>query len=337
LSKLDISGNRLCGVYADWGGEQGTYDTSGLVALTKSIGNLKELSISNNFLKAEGAKALVPALEANGSLASLDLSKNALATKEAGAALGSMLKTNTTLKTLNLSGNNAPGARDGAGLASRIAMGLKANGSLSKLTWSGENYGYSDGNGEQQAPPVTLDTTMTEADFSGKKLGAAGAQIFAAFMSTKLFQAKGSLFSLTFCGNGDGDAVTINTAMTEADFSGKKLGAGGAQVLAAFMSTKLFQAKGSLSSVNLLKNYIPVEQAQEFVKIKESMQNLQTLCGLAMEETELDLSGQDLRAGDAVLIASDISDMGSLVSLNLASNMLGVEGAKRVAEVLPKW
>jgi hypothetical protein len=42
---------------------------------------------------------------------------------------------------------------------------------------------------------------MTAADFSGKKLGAAGAQILAAFMSTKLFEAKGSLASLTISNN----------------------------------------------------------------------------------------------------------------------------------------
>jgi Ran GTPase-activating protein (RanGAP) involved in mRNA processing and transport len=76
LSKLDISRNQICGLNARNGKIYGTYDASGLAALAKSIGNLKELSISNNALKAEGAKILVPALEANGSLASLDISDN---------------------------------------------------------------------------------------------------------------------------------------------------------------------------------------------------------------------------------------------------------------------
>jgi hypothetical protein len=40
--------------------------------------------------------------------------------------------------------------------------------------------------------------------------------------------------------------------------------------------------------------------------------NLTTLCGLSGEEAELDFSGQDLGAGDAVLIANDISDMGAI-------------------------
>ena len=71
LSKLDISGNRICGLN-EYG--NGTYDASGLAALAKSIGNLKELNISNNFLKSEGAKVLVPALEANGPLSKLTFS-----------------------------------------------------------------------------------------------------------------------------------------------------------------------------------------------------------------------------------------------------------------------
>jgi hypothetical protein len=55
----------------------------------------------------------------------------------------------------------------------------------------------------------------------------------------------------------------------------------------------------------------------------QAKENLTTLCGLSREETKLDFSGQDLGAGDAVLIANDISDMGALSVLNLANNDIG--------------
>jgi hypothetical protein len=165
-------------------------------------------------------------------------------------------------------------------------------------------------------------TSLTELDISSNYLNAEDAKVLAAAI-----EASGSLSSLTFSGaksrddDGcgpwiDGDPVTINTTMIEADFSGKGLGhAGGAQILAAFMSTKLFQDMGSLFSANLLGNNIGVEQAQELVKIKEAKPGLKTLCGFMMEETEVDLSGKNLQAEDAILIASDISDTGSLSKL----------------------
>jgi hypothetical protein len=68
---------------------------------------------------------------------------------------------------------------------------------------------------------------------------------------------------------------------------------------------------GAISSINLLKNTILVEQAQELVKIMQAKENLTTLCGLSREETALDFSGQHLGAGDAVLIANDITNMGA--------------------------
>jgi hypothetical protein len=61
--------------------------------------------------------------------------------------------------------------------------------------------------------------------------------------------------------------------------------------------------------VNLLKNDIPVEQAQGLVKIMQSKEKLTTLCGLSGKEATLDVSNQGLRLGDAVLIANEISDM----------------------------
>ena len=91
---------------------------------------------------------------------------------------------------------------------------------------------------------------------------------------------------------------------------------------------------GALSSANLMGNYIPVEQAQELKKIMQAKENLTTLCGLSKEETELDFSRQYLGAGDAVLIANDISDMGALTSLNLSSNNLRAKGAKIMAEAI---
>ena len=47
--------------------------------------------------------------------------------------------------------------------------------------------------------------------------------------------------------------------------------------------------------------------------------------------------GVIFRQVGVIALANAIQDMGSLVSLNLAQNWLGVEGAKHVAEVLPKW
>jgi hypothetical protein len=95
--------------------------------------------------------------------------------------------------------------------------------------------------------------------------------------------------------------------------------------------TDVIPGMRAISSINLLKNQIPVEQAQELVKIMRAKEKLVTLCGLRKEETELDLSGQPgqtcLGAGDAVLIANDIHDMGVLTSLNLSSNFLtGIDG-----------
>ena len=72
MSILDVSSNNICGI--DKYG-YGTYDSSGLAALVKSISKLKELNISNNCLKAEGAAILAQALdEDNGALSKFTFS-----------------------------------------------------------------------------------------------------------------------------------------------------------------------------------------------------------------------------------------------------------------------
>jgi hypothetical protein len=145
--------------------KQGTYDARGLAALAKSISNLSELNISRSILNAHGAKVLAPA--------------------------------------------------------------IKANRALAKLIFSGD---------ERDSKPVTIEVGIIEADFSGAKLGVSGATILAAFMSSKYFQDNGNLAKLTFSGHWSfSTPVTIDTAMTEADFSGAKLGDSGMMILAAWL------------------------------------------------------------------------------------------------------
>jgi hypothetical protein len=94
------------------------------------------------------------------------------------------------------------------------------------------------------------------------------------------------------------------------------------------MSPNIPTGNRAISSINLLKNQIPVEQAQELVKIMQAKENLTTLCGLSREKTELDFSSQNLGAGDAVLIANDISDMRAISTLNLMGTGL-THGAQK--------
>jgi hypothetical protein len=90
----------------------------------------------------------------------------------------------------------------------------------------------------------------------------------------------------------------------------------------------------ALTSVNLLKNSILVEQAQELVKTMRTKENLITLCGLSGKETKLDFSGQGLGAGDAVFIANEIKDNGALLSANLLYNSIGTEQAHTLGSIL---
>jgi hypothetical protein len=84
----------------------------------------------------------------------------------------------------------------------------------------------------------------------------------------------GSLSTLTFNGGyndwgfwKEGDAVTIDTTMTEADFSNRHLGVSGAIILAAVLRCKTFRDSGSLASLDISNNNIGDEQEAEIKQI----------------------------------------------------------------------
>ena len=86
--------------------------------------------------------------------------------------------------------------------------------------------------------PCGIASDAKEADFSGLGMDAAGAAVLA-----EDIQVKRALSKLTFTGNGgqygsEGDPVTVETGMIEADFSNKKLGPAGVIILAAWIEHK---------------------------------------------------------------------------------------------------
>jgi hypothetical protein len=117
----------------------------------------------------------------------------------------------------------------------------------------------------------------------------------------------------------------------ELDMSGKQIGAEGSIMLATEIT-----GNGAILSANILLNDIGIDQAKDLVGILKEHPTLKSLCGNKGNETELDLRGKMRGAGDAIMLVPEIVDNEAMTSLNLASNKLGVEGAKIIAACIPK-
>jgi hypothetical protein len=69
-------------------------------------------------------------------------------------------------------------------------------------------------------------------------------------------------------------------------------------------------------------NSIGKEMLSKLQEIMRSKPNLVSLCGIADDATEADLSGLGMDADDAVILASELPDKGALLSLNISDNKL---------------
>jgi hypothetical protein len=159
-------------------------------------------------------------------------------------------------------------------------------------------------------------------------------------MSTELFEAKGSLSKLTWLGEQyfeatysihmkDPPAVTLDTAMTEADFSNKHLGVSGASILAAVLGCKTFRDKGSLVSLNLANNKLGVEGAKHvatgFIALKDSR---------ALARVDLSGNNDSPSASPEFIrpIANALKTNTSITTINLSKNSLNAEAAKVLSD-----
>jgi hypothetical protein len=124
------------------------------------------------------------------------------------------------------------------------------------------------------------------------------------------------------------EPATLEVGMTEADFSNNNLGPGGAIIICAWMS---YKDNGALSVLNLASNNLGA------LVLPAGWTHQEGLRG----DVYKDIDGREQRNNPGkpegiIAIANAIPDMRAMTSLNLASNVLGVEGAKAIAACLPK-
>ena len=69
----------------------------------------------------------------------------------------------------------------------------------------------------------------------------------------------------------------------------------------------------------MLRNDIGEDGAKAILDVTDSRSQLTTLCGIKADQTEADFSGNGLEAGDAMLLAFDLKQNSSLVTLEYAA------------------
>ena len=101
--------------------------------------------------------------------------------------------------------------------------------------------------------------------------------------------------------------LRVNSTITNLSIAQNKLNANDTKILAPAI-----QDNGALASVNVMGNKLGKEELAKLQVIMKAHSTLQSLCGIAADATEANLSGLGMDAADAAVLADDIQDKGAL-------------------------
>jgi hypothetical protein len=93
---------------------------------------------------------------------------------------------------------------------------------------------------------------------------------------------------------------------------------------------------GAILSVNLLENSIYTNQAEALVSMINEHPTLKSLCGNRGNETELDMSGKDMGASGAIMLAAEIVGNKALTKLDISNNNME-QLAGRALQQITEW
>ena len=93
-------------------------------------------------------------------------------------------------------------------------------------------------------------------------------------------------------------------------------------------------------TANILGNNIGKGQLAKLQEMMKAHPTLVSLCGIADDATEANLSGLRMDAADAVILADELPAKGALTSLNVSNNGIGyggnMSGVKALAAAIPE-
>jgi hypothetical protein len=186
---------------------------------------------------------------------------------------------------------------------------------------------------------------LTELNISSNYMGKQGAIALANIIPgmgalSKLVMRQNKIHGAE-AGRAFADMLAQNTVLKELDLSSQKARTFGKALDAAFAKEFAVGISGNeasndraISSVNLLKNHIGVDQAEDFVSILQEHPTLKSLCGNKGDETELDMIGKMYGVGDAIMLSAEIVNDVAMLKLDVSNNALCAAGAKVLAETL---
>jgi hypothetical protein len=180
---------------------------------------------------------------------------------------------------------------------------------------------------------------ITELNISSNRLGFKtaydhdGTDMSGVIDLADVIPGMGGLSKLIFNGGVDGfggwtegDIATLESSMTGANFSNKKLGVPGAMIISAWLSSG--KDKGALSSLNLAANNLGELVLPEGWSKEDDWGDITYKHADGREQKE----DPGSKPEGIIALANAIPNMGAMTSLNLSNNDLGPEGAKHLAE-----
>jgi Leucine-rich repeat (LRR) protein len=362
LTSLNVSNNRVGELVPPKGWRKHDPDSAHGWGVWYKHADGREQKEAPEGTSPAGAIAFANVITNNGALETLNISRNAMVSKEFGKALADALAQNTVLKSLDVSDNQdmytdgtIKGTLDGIGFANELAIGLGTNTALVKLNM-GKNDICSEG-ATRLGEALKGNQSVTELDISSNLITRPHRAFYDSSNKMKAVRAiakaistMGSLTRLNISNNDIGSFVMPDgwtygyrsgheifkhaDGRVQENHPGKPEG--------AIALAEAIRAHEALVSVNLLHNDFHLEQAQHLATILEEHATLKSLCGNNGDETILDMNGDigmnrstRIDTDSAIMLAPEIVANGALETLLLGNNRLcNKEGGKALATML---